>query len=211
MTSVHSPTPSSSSCADGLSPRQIKYQDLTQFRMPQDFRGRSAWLVQAWWIVQDTLFRWSPQFCYGWRNLLLRLFGAKIGNNVRLRPTVRVIYPWKLMVGHNVWVGDDCVFYNLGNITLGSHVALAHGVYLCTGIHDYTRVDFPIGAQAVYIEDEVWLTNDVFIGPGVTVGRGAVVGTRSTVLENLPSGMVCYGSPAKPRKARVIIQSPRED
>jgi putative colanic acid biosynthesis acetyltransferase WcaF len=178
------------------------FQDLAQFEMPENFRGRSAWFVQVWWIVQDTLFRWSPQALYGWRAFLLRLFGAKIGRNVRLRPTVRVTYPWKLEIADYVWVGDDCTFYNLEEISVGSHVAFAHGVYLCTGLHDYTRPDFPISGLPIHIEDEVWLTNHVFVGPGVTIGKGSVVGTRSTVLSDLPGGMVCYGSPAKPIKPR---------
>src|SRR5579875_2849556 len=75
-----------------------KYQDLTKFVVPPDFRGRPSWYVQLWWIVQDTFFRCSPQFMFGWRVFLLRLFGAKLGNNVRLRPTVRVTYPWKLTI-----------------------------------------------------------------------------------------------------------------
>jgi putative colanic acid biosynthesis acetyltransferase WcaF len=181
-----------------------KYQDLTKFVVPADFRGRSSWYVQLWWIVQDTLFRWSPQFMYDWRVFLLRLFGAKLGNNVRLRPTVRVTYPWKLTIGDNVWVGDDCVFYNLGEITLGSHVALAHDVYLCTGMHDYSRIDFPMYALPIHLEDETWLTNDVFVGPGVTISYGSVVGARSTVLQTMPPGMICFGSPAKAVKPRPV-------
>ncbi len=178
------------------------YQDLRLFTMPAGFRGGPAWKVQIWWIVQDTLFRWSPTVFYRWRSFLLRLFGAQIGDNVRLRSTVRVTYPWKLSLADNVWVGDDCVFYNLAEISLGSQVALAHGVYLCTGLHDYSRIDFPIDAKPITVEDEVWLTNDVFIGPGVRIGRGCVVGTRSTVLKDLPSGMLCHGSPARPVKRR---------
>lgn len=181
-------------------PRQ--YQDLSRFRMPEGFRGRSAAIVQIWWIVQDTLFRMSPQVFYGWRNFLLRLFGARIGHKVQIRSTTRVTYPWKLTIGDYVWVGDDCVFYNLGEIQVGSHVAIAHDVYFCTGMHEYERLDFPIGQKPIVIEDEVWLPNDIFIGPGVTIGKGAVVGARSTVLNDLPSGMISYGSPAKPVKPR---------
>ena len=192
------------SSQDDVSDGTPRYQDLTRFRMPAKFRGRSAWFVQFWWIVQDTLFRFSPQVMYGWRNFLLRSFGATLGKNVRIRSTARVTYPWKLVIGDNVWVGDDCVFYNLERISLGSHVALAHAVYLCTGRHDYTKIDFPIDALPIEIEDEVWLTNDVFIGPGVRVSRGAVVGTRSTVLDSLPGGMICYGSPARARRPRAI-------
>lgn len=181
-----------------------RFQDLSRFQAPPEFRGRSPWTVQLWWMVQDTLFRWSPQVCYRWRSFLLRLFGARLGSNVKIRSTTKVTYPWKLAVGDNVWVGDDCVLYNLGPITLGSNVALAHRVYLCTGLHDYTRIDFPISAKPIVIEDEVWLTNDVFVAPGVTVGRGSVVGARSSVFHSLPGGMICHGTPAKATKPRLM-------
>jgi putative colanic acid biosynthesis acetyltransferase WcaF len=180
----------------------LQYQDLSRFRMPKNFRGRSAVWVQIWWVVQDTLFRMSPQVCYGWRNALLRLFGAKIGKRVRIRSTTRVTYPWKLTIGNYVWVGDDCTFYNLGEIVVGSHVAVAHDVYFCTGLHDYSKIEFPIGQKPIRIEDEVWIPNDVFIGPGVTIGRGSIVGARSTVLNSLPPGMICFGNPAKGIKPR---------
>lgn len=179
-----------------------EYQDLSQFRIPSGFRGRPAWLVQVWWLVQETLFRMSPQVFYGWRNFLLRLFGAKIGNKVQIRPTTRITYPWKLVIGDYVWVGDDCVFYTLGPVVVGSHVAIAHDVYFCTGLHDYTRIDFPIRQKPIVIGDEVWIPNDVFVGPGVTIGRGAIVGARSTVLKDLPAGMISYGNPAKAMKER---------
>jgi putative colanic acid biosynthesis acetyltransferase WcaF len=182
-----------------------QYQDLSRFTMPEGFRGRSALVVQIWWMIQDTLFRLSPHALFGWRNFLLRSFGAKIGKRVQIRSTTRVTYPWKLSIGDYVWVGDDCVFYNLGTIEVGSHVAIAHDVYFCTGLHDYGRLDFPIGQKPIRIEDEVWIPNDVFVGPGVTVGRGAVVGARSTVLHDLPAGMVCYGNPAKAIKPRKIL------
>jgi putative colanic acid biosynthesis acetyltransferase WcaF len=44
----------------------------------------------------------------------------------------------------------------------------------------------------------------VFVGPGVTIGFGAIVGARSTVLHDLPGGMICFGNPAKPVRARPI-------
>jgi putative colanic acid biosynthesis acetyltransferase WcaF len=191
--------------------KKRRYQDLSGFQMPPGFRGRSAAVVQIWWIVQDTLFRWSPQALYGWRNSLLRLFGAKLGKAVRFRSTARITYPWKLTVGDHVWVGDDCVLYNLGEIVIGSHVAIAHQVYLCTGSHDFTRVDFPILQKPIHIEDEVWLPNQVFVGPGVRIGRGTVVGARSTVLESLPPGMICYGHPAKPVRVRKMREAESTD
>ncbi|MHB8136353.1 MAG: WcaF family extracellular polysaccharide biosynthesis acetyltransferase [Anaerolineaceae bacterium] len=181
-----------------------KYQDLSIFEVPKEFRGRSKVQIQLWWFVQATFFRISPQFMYEWRNFLLRLFGARIGMGVKIRPTSKITYPWNLEIGNHSWIGDECTIYNLGKIIIGNNVALAHKVYLCTGMHDYTDILFRIYAKEITIHDEVWLPNDVFVGPGVTIGRGTVVGARSTVLSDLPEAMICYGNPAKPMKPRVM-------
>ncbi len=178
-------------------------QDLASFQLPPGFRGRSGFVVQIWWLVQGVFFGLSPQFMYGWRRWLLRLFGAKIGKGVLVRSSARITYPWKLSIGDYSWVGDNSVLYNLGQIDIGSNVAIAHHVYLCTGFHDYECPEFTIKASPVIIEDEVWLTNDVFISPGVTIGHGSVVGARSSVLTDLPPMMLCYGNPAKPVRPRL--------
>lgn len=178
------------------------YQNLKTFSVPNDFRGKSKIMVQLWWIVEKTLFAWSPQFMYGWRRFLLRLFGAKIGRGVLLRPTVRVTYPWKVSIDDYTWVGEDCILYSLANITIGSHVAIAHGVYFNTGLHDYSKETFDIASKPVVIEDESWITNDVYIAPGVTIGKGSVIGARSSVFKSMPEGYICYGNPAVPVKKR---------
>lgn len=185
-----------------------EYQNLSSFTVPRDFRGRSKLVVQLWWLIQDTLFAWSPQAFFGWRRLLLRMFGAKIGKGVSIRPSVTITYPWKVSVGDHSWIGDDTVLYSLGEINIGSNVAIAHKVYLNTGAHDYRTQSFDICSHPITIEDECWITNDVFIAPGVTVGKGTVVGARSTVLKSLPPGKVCVGYPAKPVKDRIPLQKP---
>ena len=177
-------------------------QRLDQFTLPPGFRGRSALVVQLWWLVQGTLFACSPQFMYGWRRFLLRLFGARIGKNVLVRPSVKVTYPWKLAIGDYSWIGDDVVLYTLGDIRIGEHAVVSQKSYLCTGSHDYSKPAFDIYAEPIVVEDEAWVSSDVFIAPGVTIGKGAVIGARSTVLEDMPAGMVCVGYPAKAIKPR---------
>jgi putative colanic acid biosynthesis acetyltransferase WcaF len=187
-------------------PDQI--QDLRSFRVPPDFRGRPAWLVQFWWLVQATLFGLSPQFMYGWRSWLLRMFGASIGEGVHVRPTARITYPWKVSIGNFSWVGDGVVLYSLETIDIGANVSISQRCHLCAGSHDYTRRNFPYVLEPmrtrIVVEDEVWLANEVFVGPGVTIGRGAVVGARSSVFKTLPAMMVCYGSPAEAKKPRTV-------
>lgn len=181
----------------------LRYQDLSKFKVPAEFRGKGKVYTQLWWFVQTTLFKLSPQFMYGFRRVLLRMFGAKIGKGVLIRPSASITYPWKLTIGDYSWVGDDSILYNLGQIDIGSNVAIAHRVYLCTGYHEIDKVTFEIGAKPIVVGDEVWLPNDVFVGPGVTIGRGAVVGARSSVFSNMPEGMICYGTPARPVKPRL--------
>lgn len=180
----------------------MQHQILSSFSLPRGFRGRSSLIVQLWWIVQATLFVMSPQFMFGWRRWLLRLFGARVGRGVLLRPTVRVTYPWKVSIGDHAWVGDDVVLYSLGEIVIGENAVVSQRSYLCAAGHDYSQVEFPIYAEKITIEPEAWLATDVFVAPGVTVGHGTVIGARSSVFHDLPPMMVCVGCPAKPIKPR---------
>ncbi|MQT95698.1 putative colanic acid biosynthesis acetyltransferase [Pseudomonas helleri] len=177
-------------------------QELDKFVLPANFRGRSSFVCQAWWLVQSLLFSTSPQFLYGWRVFLLRLFGAKIGKNVIIRPSVRVTYPWKLTIGDNSWIGDNVELYTLGEINIGNNTVISQRSYICTGSHDFTEIDFPIYAKAINIHDSVWLATDVFVSPGVTIHQNAVVGARSSVFNDLAADYVYIGSPAKPIKPR---------
>ena len=180
----------------------MKVQQLNKFKLPKNFRGKNAFIVQLWWIVQGTLFRMSPQFLYGFRRFLLRLFGAKIGKNVIVRPTVKITYPWKISIGDYSWIGDDVVLYSLGEIEIGKNVVISQKSYLCTGSHNYLKSDFPIFAKKITIEDEVWLATDVFIAPGITIGKATVVGARSSVYKDLPGNKICIGNPAQIIKNR---------
>ncbi|MBX6322141.1 MAG: colanic acid biosynthesis acetyltransferase WcaF [Rhodospirillaceae bacterium] len=180
-----------------------RVQDLARFRVPEGFRGRSALAVQLWWAVQATLFRLSPQVCYGWRRWLLRLFGARVGSRVLVRPSVRITYPWNVTLGDRAWIGDDVVLYSLGPIDIGHDAVVSQRCYLCAGTHDHEQPDFPILGRPIAVGPEAWLAADVFVAPGVSIGRGAVVGARSSVFADLPEMMVCFGTPARPVRPRL--------
>lgn len=181
----------------------FQYQRLDTFTLPPGFRGRSAVVVQLWWLVQATLFSLSPQFMFGWRRFLLRLFGAKVGRDVLVRPSVRITYPWKVALGDRVWLGDCAELYSLGEIEIGNDVVVSQRSYLCAATHDHTAPTFDIVSGKIVIEDQAWIATDVFVAPGVRIGRGALVGARSSVFADMPSGMICMGSPAKPARKRV--------
>ena len=144
----------------------MNYQSLDKFVMPKNFRGRGVIAVQLWWVIQSSLFARSPQFAYKWRNFLLRMFGAKIGEGVIIRPNVRITYPWKLTVGDHAWVGDNAELYTLGEITIGKNAVVSQKSYLCTGSHDFQSEAFEIYQKPIIIEDEAWVAADVYIAPG---------------------------------------------
>lgn len=178
------------------------YQDLSRFSVAPDFRGRPGLVVLLWQIVQATLFGLSPQPFYGWRRWLLRLFGARVGRGVLLRPTARVTYPWKVTLGDQCWIGDHAELYSLGPISIGANAVVSQRSYVCAGSHDPTDIRFPLVARAVTIEDEAWIATGCFIAPGVTIGRGAIIAACSSVIRDIPAGVVAAGSPATVRKIR---------
>jgi putative colanic acid biosynthesis acetyltransferase WcaF len=184
----------------------MEYQNLDKFKLPKNFRGRSSLIVQIWWVIQATLFKWSPQILYGWRRFLLRLFGAKIGKKVLVRPSVTITYPWKVCVGDYSWIGDNVELYSLGDIKIGNNTVISQKSYLCSGTHKLTDSTFKILSNPINIGNEVWIASDVFVSPGIEIGDGTVVGARSTVFNNLPPGKICYGNPAKPMKDRPISE-----
>lgn len=185
----------------------MKYQNLNKFNLPDNFRGAGNFKVQCWWAIQSLLFNLSPQIMYKWRIFLLRLFGANIGSGVIIRPSVKVTYPWKLTIGDYAWIGDNVELYTLGEIVIGNNAVVSQRSYICTGSHDYTKPSFDIYALKTVIEDEAWVATDVYVAPGVTIGRGAVIGARSSVFSDMPAGMICVGTPAKPIKPRVMDEN----
>ncbi|WP_316153688.1 putative colanic acid biosynthesis acetyltransferase [Cupriavidus sp. BIC8F] len=186
----------------------MMYQDLSKFCVPENFRGRSKAFVQLWWLVQATLFRCSPQVAYGFRRTILRIFGAKVGEGVLVRPSVRITYPWKVTLGDYCWIGDNVNLYSLGPITIGKNAVVSQESYLCTGDHDYSDPAFAIRAKPITVGPEAWVAAGTFIAPGVSIGQAAVIGARSFVFSDMPAATICYGSPCAPARPRMAASLP---
>lgn len=178
--------------------------DLRQYDQSKFDRGRPGWFVLVWWLVQAIAFPLSPHTFNGFRRGLLRLFGAKIGLGVIIRPTARFTYPWKVEIGDYSWIGDDVVFYSLELIKLGCHCVISQESYLCTGSHDIKDSAFALITSPITIGNGVWIATDCFVAPGVQIGANAVIGAKSSVFRNIPAQQVCWGTPALPHYQRQI-------
>jgi putative colanic acid biosynthesis acetyltransferase WcaF len=149
------------------------------------------------WAVLAPLFRFSPGPLRGWRNLLLRATGARIGRGVRLHPSVRIMFPWNLAIADHVVIGERAHLYALAPIAIERHVLISQGAHLCAGSHDYRQPNFPIAHAPIRIATGTWIAAEAFVGPGVTVGAGAVVGARAVVTREVEPATVVAGNPAR--------------
>ena len=88
----------------------------------------------------------------------------------------------------------------MATVTIGDDVQIGPGVQLLTATHPIEpgpRRDKWEAAQPIVIGDNVWLGGGVIVCPGVTIGADTVVGAGSVVVQDLPSGVVAVGSPAR--------------
>lgn len=160
---------------------------------------RVLWNQVGQFVFSLTFHNW-----YGLRASMLRAFGARVGRDTRIRPSVRVEQPWNLTIGDNSSIGDRAVVYCLGKVTIGNNVSVSQQAHICAGTHDYKRYDLPLLRPPIVIEDNAWVAADAFVGPNVTVGEGAILGARGVAMKSLTAWTVYAGNPARAVKAREI-------
>jgi putative colanic acid biosynthesis acetyltransferase WcaF len=176
---------------------------VPEFTSPWTFKQN---VIRALWMITTKLL-FAPSFhnWYGWRRFLLRLFGAKVGVGVRVRPSAKVEIPWNIDLGDGSVVGDHAILYSLGKITVGRRSVVSQYTHLCAGTHDHTKRSLPLLCPPITIGRDAWVAADAFVGPGVTIGARTVVGARSNVFVDLPPDVIAVGSPAKAVRPREMI------
>lgn len=152
----------------------------------------------AWELTWLLFFRPSPRLFHAWRNALLRIFGASVGQHVHIHPDVRVWAPWKLHVGSFVGIGRGTNIYNMGDISIGDYAVISQGTHLCGGSHDHNASNFQLFSAPISIGPRTWLCADSFVGPGVAIPTGVVVGARSVVVKTIGEPWTVWcGMPAR--------------
>jgi putative colanic acid biosynthesis acetyltransferase WcaF len=161
-------------------------------------RGR-PFLVEAMWHLCKCCFFLTPlPVPSRFKRFLLRLFGARVGRGVVIKPQVKILFPWKLTIGDFAWIGEEVFILNFEPVSIGAHCCLSQRAFLCGGNHDYRQVDFPFRNGPIVVGDGAWVGAQVFVAPGVTIGSEAVITAGSVVTRNQPPGMICGGNPCQP-------------
>jgi putative colanic acid biosynthesis acetyltransferase WcaF len=155
-------------------------------------RGRSRLIEGLWRACEGLLLNsWVPGSF--WRVSLLRLFGAKIGQGVIIKPHVRVKFPWRLRIGNHSWIGESVWIDNLAEVGIGNHCCISQGAYLCTGSHRWDRETFDLVLKPISVQDNAWIGSFAKVAPGVIVEEGAVLTMGSVAVSNLMSGKIYAG------------------
>ena len=165
--------------------------------------GASYVKLVCWYVVNLIFFRSG---LVPFSNVLvgiLRIFGAKIGREVRIKPHVQIKYPWKLIVGDNCWLGN-CVIENLVEVKIGRHVCISQGALILTGNHNYNLISFELTAKPVLIEDGVWIGANGIVCPGVVVKSHAVLCVGSVATKDMEAHTIYQGNPAIKLRKRQI-------
>jgi len=157
------------------------------------------------WYFLNLLFfknRWNP--LSGLKISLLRLFGAKVGAGVMIKPDVNIKYPWLLEIGDHCWIGEGVWIDNLVPVRLGNHVCLSQGAMLLTGNHDYRKSTFDLIVKSILLEDGVWIGAKATVCPGVVGQTHAILTAGSVANKEMEAYQIYQGNPAVSIRHREI-------
>lgn len=159
-----------------------------------------------WYFCNVLFFKngWNPSNHL--KIFLLRLFGAKIGRSVVIKPCVNVKYPWNLEIGDNTWIGENVWIDNLVKVKIGNNVCISQGALLLCGNHNYKKLTFDLIVGEIILEDGTWIGAMSTVCPGVTCKSHSVLSVGSVATKDLEPYSIYQGNPAQKIRYRNIEQ-----
>jgi len=181
----------------------MRYVDLSKYNN-NNYRPGSVFIRCVWYLVSLFFFGTKIPLPSILKVIMLRAFGASVGNSVVIKPGVNIKYPWFLVIGSNVWIGEDVWIDNLTGVVVGDNVVLSQGAYLLTGSHDYSREGFDLITGSIVLEDGVWIAAKAIVCPGVTCKSHSVLSVGSVATHDLEAYVMYQGNPAAEKRKRII-------
>ncbi|MBN9083121.1 MAG: transferase [Rhizobiales bacterium 62-17] len=133
------------------------------------------------------------------RALFSELIGKKVDDSFLLIPPFYTTGGPDISVGRNVFVNQNCTFYDLGGLDIADDVMIGPNVSLITSGHpiEPSKRRAGVTAKPIAIERNVWIAAGAIIIGGVTVGENSVVAAGSVVTKNVPPNTLVGGNPAR--------------
>lgn len=177
--------------------------DLSQYNnswyKPGSAVKRALWYLVNVLVFKNALFPFS-----GAKTFMLRLFGAKVGKGVVIKPCVNIKYPWKLILGNYVWIGEGVWIDNLDTVDIGNSVCISQGAMLLCGNHHYKKTTFDLIVQPILLEDGVWIGAKSVVAPGVQCRSHSILSLGSVANSEMEAYSIYSGNPAVKVRDRII-------
>lgn len=159
----------------------------------------------VWYFINAIIFQ-TPYFpINSLKTYLLKAFGANLGQNVLIKPSVNIKYPWKLSVGNHSWIGENVWIDNLAFVHIAENACISQGAMLLTGNHNYKQETFDLVTGEIIIESGVWIGAKSIVCPNITCLSHAVLAVNSVAVQNLEPYTIYQGNPAVAIRRRIII------
>jgi len=183
----------------------IKQTDLSTYDNKSYNPGKNG-LIRILWYFTNVLFFLNPlNPLSSLKVFLLRLFGAKVGKGVVIKPSVNIKYPWHLKIGNHSWIGEKVWIDNLADVEIGDNCCLSQGAMLLTGSHDYTKSTFNNITGVITLENGVWIGTQAVVYPDIRCKSHSILGVNSVAMKDLEEYSIYHGNPAVKISKREII------
>jgi acetyltransferase-like isoleucine patch superfamily enzyme len=133
------------------------------------------------------------------RALFSELVGTKVDDSFLLIPPFYATGGNETRIGRNVFINQNCTFYDLGGIDIADDVMIGPNVSIITSGHPLEpseRRSVTIG-KPIVIDRNVWIAAGATIIGGVTIGESSVVAAGSVVTKDVPANTLVGGNPAR--------------
>jgi acetyltransferase-like isoleucine patch superfamily enzyme len=132
------------------------------------------------------------------RNLLSQITDTEIDESVAIFTPLYINYGKHTKIGKNVFINFECVFLDLGGITIEDNVLIAPKVSLLSEGHPTSIEDrHSLIPKPIHIKKNAWIGANVTILQGVTIGENSVIAAGSVVTKDVPDNTIAGGIPAK--------------
>lgn len=179
-----------------IDPNPVSRVKLGDFKSAGFDRGAGTLKEALWYITKVVFFLSALPYPNFLKIKLLKLFGARVGDGVIIKPRVNIHFPWRLLIGNNVWIGEEAYILNFEKVSIGNNVCISQRAFLCGGNHDYKDPEMSYRNGTITVQDGAWIGACCFIGPGITIGYDTVVSAASVVTSSLDSNYIVKGNPA---------------
>lgn len=168
---------------------------LSEFQPKGLDRGVSKSKEILWYLIKCVFFLSAFPFPSSIKIFLLKMFGAKVGSGIIIKPRVNIHFPWKLSIGDHVWIGEEVFILNFEPLTVGDNVCISQRAFLCGGNHNFRDPKMSFRNGSISLNDGVWVGASVFVGPNVTVGTDSVLSAGSVVTNDISNNVIIRGNP----------------